>query len=342
MKESLSQNELIFNHQALMFMKTAELKSFSRAARFFGVTQGAVSRSITDWENHWGFPLFDRTKRPVVLTAEGQVIQNKLREFARNLNGLTLSLKENNYLKPVIRVGCVESMSKDLLPALSLKILPKVSKLTTIIATSNLLVRLLKEGKLDVIICSDPGSDTTDLAITNIFQEGSIVVLPRGMEDIGNKRSWKSLALCGIPFLKYHHASGGGKLNETFLHSLGITFVSKLEADSNTTILALVAMGAGWSITRPSTLLQAGEAHKESISVFPMPKPLLKRKVYIVSNVSESVTWRRHFLEMACEILKNSYLDKLLKISPWLESEIKVLDLESGELKTKSQFDLQD
>jgi LysR family glycine cleavage system transcriptional activator len=67
-----------------IFETVARYRSFTRAAEYLCITQGAVSRQILALENHYGFPLFIRNVKGLTLTAEGEMLLPIVKEsFAR-------------------------------------------------------------------------------------------------------------------------------------------------------------------------------------------------------------------------------------------------------------------
>ena len=155
MEQKKDFSNLFLSHSALIFLKASETRNFSETAKFFRITQSAVSRSMREWEKSWGCPLFDRSSRPISLTAEGRIINQELQKHLKSFLDLADSIRKESNLKPVVRVGCVESLSVDLLPKLILQLRDKTRQIVTILATSNSLHRELLEGKLDIIISSD-------------------------------------------------------------------------------------------------------------------------------------------------------------------------------------------
>lgn len=238
---------------------------------------------------------------------------------------LAEEIKQKNRLKPILRIGCVESMSVDLLPQLIIRLKSKTKRLTTVIATSNSLYRQLREGQLDIIISSDPSAELSGLKQVLIFQEGSLIVLPKRFEGDPCCESWQGLQFCGIPFIKYHHATGGGKLNDVFFRSLGISLTNQLEVDSNSTMLSLIAEGVGWTISRVSTILQ-NKAYMDKIFFTKMPNPLLTRRLYILTRQSEPELLMEQVIKEVCDILKTKIYPQLISIAPWMEKDIFVLD----------------
>lgn len=63
-----------------LFCKTAELQSFTAAAAHAGVTQAAVSRSVSRLEARLGVQLFVRSTRSVRLTERGQAYYEQCRQ----------------------------------------------------------------------------------------------------------------------------------------------------------------------------------------------------------------------------------------------------------------------
>ena len=61
-------------HALEVFVMTVELGGMSQCASHLQVTQSAVSQTIAKLETGIGAPLFDRTMRPLGLTASGKAL----------------------------------------------------------------------------------------------------------------------------------------------------------------------------------------------------------------------------------------------------------------------------
>jgi DNA-binding transcriptional LysR family regulator len=77
--------------QLKVFVAVARSRSFTRAAREFGLTQSAVSRCVRELEDAVDLKLFDRTTRQVELTSAGSGFE---RRIARLLDEIDLALSE--------------------------------------------------------------------------------------------------------------------------------------------------------------------------------------------------------------------------------------------------------
>ncbi len=77
--------------QLKVFVAVARARSFTRAAREFGLTQSAVSRCVRELEEAVDLKLFDRTTRQVELTLAGSGFE---RRIARLLDEIEMALVE--------------------------------------------------------------------------------------------------------------------------------------------------------------------------------------------------------------------------------------------------------
>lgn len=75
-------------HAMQLFIRVAELESFSRAADTLGLPKGSVSRQIQALENHLGTQLLHRTTRRVQLTQDGMIYYERAKDLLSNLDEL--------------------------------------------------------------------------------------------------------------------------------------------------------------------------------------------------------------------------------------------------------------
>lgn len=75
-------------HAMQLFIRVAELESFSRAADSLGLPKGSVSRQIQALENQLGSRLLHRTTRRVQLTQDGMVYYERAKDLLSNLEEL--------------------------------------------------------------------------------------------------------------------------------------------------------------------------------------------------------------------------------------------------------------
>jgi len=75
-----------------IFETVARHRSFTRAADHLCLTQGAVSRQILALEDYYGFPLFTRHAKGLVLTLEGEQLLPTVQESFSRIEEISLRL----------------------------------------------------------------------------------------------------------------------------------------------------------------------------------------------------------------------------------------------------------
>ena len=97
----------------------------------------------------------------------------------------------------------------------------------------------------------------TDLIRKEIFQEPLIVAMPANLRARDREsRSLKSLATCGLPFIRSPINSGSGKSIDNFLDKQGIHLPDRYQIECNLVHLEMIAKGIGWTITYPSSFIK--------------------------------------------------------------------------------------
>lgn len=140
----------------------AKSGSFSKAAEQCYVTQSTLSTMVKKLENHLDLKLFDRSSKPIQLTAEGQIIIEQLRVIYNeyeNLKELIQETKKEFY--GTLAIGIIPTVAPFLLPLFLDKMIsnhPHVSFSIHEITTSEIIAKV-KARELDIGILSLPIND---------------------------------------------------------------------------------------------------------------------------------------------------------------------------------------
>ena len=299
------------------------MRNFSSVAQALGLSRSAVSKAIASMENDLGFQLFERNTRPLVLTAEARILQQYFRRVTGEFNHVMTTIRNDNFLKPVLRIGMLESLHLSLGTAIIRELYQKISQITIITASANVLMQRLMERKVDLIISNDFAPTSTKLFRKLILEEPSVVLLPRSFylkqteEDTPPQLTWSDLRYCGLPMIQYWKETGAGKVNDLFIRTIGMQFPERIIVDTNQLLVYLVKENLGWALTRPTTVLENIQ-WLPSIKVVPCPKPVLSRQVYIIGRESE-FTLEADYLEHLCQaMIQSKILPELLSVAPWM------------------------
>ena len=301
-----------------VFLTLCDTRSFSLAAQKLTLTQSAITKKIQRLENNLGVDLFDRSKRPIDLTKEGAVLMHQAKLAREALERTAGEIREGAFLRPEFRVGTIESLAKCFLPSFIANVRQEASRVLAVTGTSQTLISALQHREIEFAFVSDLFSEMQGLTRLKVFEERSVLLMPAKFAAGHSKKwTWDEIQLCGLPYLQYFRDGGAGRLNDTYLSLLHLDIPARIEVDSTSTMLSLVANGIGWTITRALAILQNPEKAKDVI-VLPLPAPELSRPLYLVARPDESQRLISRVGEVSREIFNNEITPELKKIAPWL------------------------
>ena len=156
-------------------------RSFSHAAVEHGMTQSAASQSVQHLEEFLGVKLIDRTKRPFVMTAEGQKFFDGLSGVLRQFDSLVEEVRDGNNTTAAITgqvmVASIYSMGLSYLPTLQEmfhKACP-AANMNYLLAHPHEVYRMVEQGTVDFGMVSYPES-THSIVATNWRHEPMVLV----------------------------------------------------------------------------------------------------------------------------------------------------------------------
>jgi DNA-binding transcriptional LysR family regulator len=141
------------------FYMVAKHKNISKAAEALFISQPAISKSLSKLEEGLGCTLFERTSRGVSLTAEGNILYERIKDAFQAIEAGESELKHRNELgMGQIRIGVSTTLCKYiLLPYLNHFIHEHPHIKITIACQSTLhTVQLLESGSIDIGLIGMP------------------------------------------------------------------------------------------------------------------------------------------------------------------------------------------
>ena len=96
------------------FVATAELKSFSQAAKYLYLSQSTISSHVQNLEDDLGRKLLLRTTKSITLTPEGETFLSYARKIVETKDQAVLSLQQSS--KSMLHIGASSIPSGYLLP----------------------------------------------------------------------------------------------------------------------------------------------------------------------------------------------------------------------------------
>ncbi len=166
------------------FLKVAETRNYTEAAKQLYISQTAITKQIQKLEEDLNTKLFIRTNKSVKLTAEGQFF---LKEAEDILHRIDVSKQHLQSFKRgeagEIRIGCMKTLDSEklyeVIKAFEMRY-PNV-KVTLKKEHTTVLNQQLQDGLLDMIINID-----LDMPFEKVLFDSYKVIEIRGLEYTGN------------------------------------------------------------------------------------------------------------------------------------------------------------
>lgn len=164
--------------QLRQFLKVAETQNFTRAAEEVGLSQPALSRSISRLEEHLGQPVFERQSRRVLLTDAGRILKSRAEQILSIVDDTKAEISDDGE-SGRLRIAAIPTIAPYYLPRLLrrfAKEFPK-SMLTVQEDTTDNLIKRCTQGEVDLAILALPIT-TKYLEVEKLFEEELLLVLP--------------------------------------------------------------------------------------------------------------------------------------------------------------------
>lgn len=134
-------------HAMQLFLRVAELESFSRAAETLSLPKGSVSRQIQALENALGTQLLHRTTRRVSLTQDGMVYYERAKDLLMNLDELDgMFLHDPSTISGRLRVDMPVAIARNVVIPKLPAFLQQFPGIELELSSSDRLVDVIREG----------------------------------------------------------------------------------------------------------------------------------------------------------------------------------------------------
>ncbi len=306
-------------HALEVFVMTVELGGMSQCAAHLQVTQSAVSQTIAKLEACIGAPLFDRTMRPLGLTASGKALIARGKSLIEQARSTFDAVREGANL-PISSITVAMSFSL-------------ANQLTTPILSSlghradrwNIRSGISMEHQggflardIDMLVTGSFNMEYRDtVELHPVFEESFILVFPRNYRepvDISGRPPT-------IPFIRFSRLTGMGQQIERQIVRMKLKLPQTVEVESSHQQMALVAAGFGWTITTPVCLAAVQELLPQ-VRVEPMTRGRFARQVQIVSRAGELGDIPKLAAGLCSQALRDVIMPPLISTYPWMAGQL--------------------
>lgn len=303
-----------------VFVLTAELGGMTQTARHLGMTQSAVSQTISKLEAALGARLFDRAMRPLALTPSGKLLLRDGASLIASARHLAREVREGSArAADSVTIAMAESianhLSAPLLKGMGERALQwKLRSGISLLQHHEFIAR-----KLDMLMTgSSQLEEVEEVEHFPIMTEDFIVIAPAG--HAGPLDPIEELS--GLPFIRYSLLSAMGQRIERQITRLRLDLPSLVEVDSTMQQLTSVAAGVGWSITTPLCLASHLDLLPR-IRVAPMRRAQFRRNIQLVVRRGEFGALPGDIAAFASRSLRENRLKALQDEVPWIGTALR-------------------
>ncbi|QMU59658.1 MAG: LysR family transcriptional regulator [Boseongicola sp.] len=307
-----------------LFQICAEKGSLQATADEAGLSISTVSHHLRVLEESLGVDLFNHARRPLVLTPKGRVFLRNIDSALHSIRKAKAEASAGNIAEAsYLRIGTIEDFDSDIIPDLAVFLSSRMPKcdFTYITDTSQNIIELLRDRQIDLGVTSSPPERLRDLHDRPLLHDPFVAVLPRTSEektdDILNGNS-------SIPFLRFSSNLMIARQIEGQLRRVGISAQNRFECSSNQTLMAMVAAGAGWTITTP-LLFSRAKRFQSQLSMQPFPAKEFGRTLAIATTPDCSRSVLDIFDDKMRSLVAGQIINPLCAQAPWLASRFRLL-----------------
>lgn len=245
-------------NQIRAFCEVAELGTLARASERLFLAPTAISTQITQLEEHLGGPLFDRTTKPMTLTALGRFFLPRAREllnYEQHLEQDTRDMATGR--RGWLTIGFTRSLIYSVLP-MTVRAFrseqPEVNVELVEMLTETHVSQLRKERiQIGLSRLTDPREPPPGLKHTILFEDPLIIAMPMHKSD-SKRRTVEPADLKRMPLISFPKDSESTypKYVRSALRAAGVMLETEHEANEIHTALGLVAAGLGYAVVGAS------------------------------------------------------------------------------------------
>jgi DNA-binding transcriptional LysR family regulator len=238
-----------------VFCDVVQNQSFSRGAKINDVSQSAATQSVHRVEEHFGVQLVDRSKRPFVLTPEGQTCFDGFREVLELYDSVESRVRSlRKEIGGLVRVGAIYSVGlHDMRRCMQdfMRQYPK-AKVRLEYLRPNKIYDAVLDGEIDLGIVSYPAG-SPDLNVVPLRSERMVVVCSPGHPLAGHE-AVTAEQLQGMDMIAFDRDLSIRKEIDRHLRQRSVAVNVAMEFDNIETIKQAVEIGAGIAILPEPTI----------------------------------------------------------------------------------------
>lgn len=264
-------------------------QSFSRGAALNNVSQSAATQSVHRVEQHFGVQLVDRSRRPFVLTPEGQICYEGFREILERYDAIEAQMRAlHAEIVGVVRVAAIYSVGLyDMARVMQdyMRQYPK-AKVRLEYLRPNKVFDAVLNAEVDLGIISYP-TPSPEIAVIPWRSERMVLVC-NPQHRLAQERAVTAEHLQGEDFIAFDRDLSIRREIDRQFRQRAVSVRIIMEFDNIETIKQAVEIGSGISILPEPTVRR--ETHLGTLVAVPLIAPEIRRPIGIIHRTRKVFT----------------------------------------------------
>lgn len=282
-------------NQLFYFRILAQFEHYTKAAEALEISQPTLSNAVSSLEKELDTFLFEKQGRNVVLTKHGKIFLEYVNASLAILEkGKQEIARLNSADKGHVNLAFISTVGTLLIPEIISNFLkqPQNSNITFSCNEGNTreLLKLLKEDRYDMVICSKR-DDETGLTFTPIYEQKIVVLLPFD-HPLSARESISLQDIQAYPFIMHTQESGMRAVVNQLFEKAGIKPITSCEVEEDHTIAALVEAKLGIALVSESPNIK-----NANIAIIPLKSPEYKRYIYLTTVKNRPLSPAAHIFK---------------------------------------------
>jgi DNA-binding transcriptional LysR family regulator len=280
-------------HQLRVFVKVAELQSFTEAAKVLGLTQPSVSSLIQGLVDELRYELFERHGIKISLTPEGAVFVRRAHDALAIIDGTQEEIDGLHGLRQgSVVVGGSPIPAASFLPRAVQQFKKDHPGIQVVlkIQSNNSLERQLLDREMDLALLS--GAPHSPLLRSEVYLEEQIIAIAPPQHPLAKKRGVTLRMLAKEPLISSDSGIQTRDMVEQRFARKGVAFTPTIQVSAQIgardAIRNAVASGLGIGFIARCHVLADIDAGR--VKVLKVPELNLKRVIYIVTHKSRQIS----------------------------------------------------
>ncbi len=289
----------------------AEHKHFEQAAESCFITQSTLSTMISKFEDEIGILIFDRKKKPLEVTKEGEIVLEQLKQINKEIDNLSVLTQEiKGEQKGNLSISVIPTIAPFLLPQFLHHFADQFPEMDIQVTeqTTSEIIRRIKSRDLDIGIVSIPIQDKDILEI-KLYDEPFVYYDSSIQKD--TLVTAKEVDVSNLCLLEEGHCMRTQVLELCDFHQKQLTnkLNFRYKAGSIDSLLRFVRANDAATLLPYLSAIELSEEESWKISSFAPPVPY--RTVGLVVH--------RHFVKKKLlEKMESEIQDRISKLLPEL------------------------